>query len=214
MSAGVEVWKRAFATSSQRSQEFASGLDSSLSDRDSEPESSIVQQIFFGPSHVRRVMFAAVGKNFRISSLCVRIGQHLVRAAKSSVALIDCAQPWGEGSNSCDGEPLSDSSGDGEHCLCRLPSSLLMATGGQSGKDERRLVPFPYMLLLCDINHSMLPIFCRACDGAVLVLTANQTRREAAARAQRLLQQHGVGILGSMLYDREFPIPESIYNRL
>jgi Mrp family chromosome partitioning ATPase len=54
----------------------------------------------------------------------------------------------------------------------------------------------------------------RAADGVVLVLKANSSRREAARKAIQDLQNAGVRILGAVLNQRTFPIPQAIYEKL
>ena len=51
-------------------------------------------------------------------------------------------------------------------------------------------------------------------EGLVLVLEANLTRRVAAVRTSRRLRAAGVALLGTVLDQRSFPIPESIYRRV
>jgi capsular exopolysaccharide synthesis family protein len=51
----------------------------------------------------------------------------------------------------------------------------------------------------------------RLADGVVLVLEANSTRREAAARVTENLRAAQIKILGAVLNKRTFPIPEFIY---
>jgi Mrp family chromosome partitioning ATPase len=51
-------------------------------------------------------------------------------------------------------------------------------------------------------------------DGVVLVLEAHSTRREAARRAKENLEMADVRMLGVVLNNRTFPIPESLYRRL
>jgi capsular exopolysaccharide synthesis family protein len=51
-------------------------------------------------------------------------------------------------------------------------------------------------------------------DGLVLVLEANSTRREAAAKVAESLRAAQIKILGAVLNKRTFPIPEALYNRL
>jgi Mrp family chromosome partitioning ATPase len=48
-------------------------------------------------------------------------------------------------------------------------------------------------------------------DGVVLVLEANVTRKVAARRAKEILDAAGVNLLGVVLNNRTFPIPEAIY---
>jgi Mrp family chromosome partitioning ATPase len=54
----------------------------------------------------------------------------------------------------------------------------------------------------------------RMADGLVVVVEANQTRREPAKRAKRLLDESGIPVLGAVLNKRVFPIPENLYRRL
>jgi len=53
-----------------------------------------------------------------------------------------------------------------------------------------------------------------AADGVVMVLKANSSRRESARKTLQDLQTANVRVLGAVLNQRTFPIPEAIYNRL
>ncbi len=51
-------------------------------------------------------------------------------------------------------------------------------------------------------------------DGLIIILEANDTRREAALRAKETLHAAGVRLLGAVLNKRTFPIPEKLYRNL
>jgi len=51
-------------------------------------------------------------------------------------------------------------------------------------------------------------------DGVVLVLEANATRKDAARRVKEILDAANVRVLGVVLNNRTFPIPDAIYQRL
>ena len=51
-------------------------------------------------------------------------------------------------------------------------------------------------------------------DGVALVLKANSSRRDSTRDTIQLLQASNVRVLGAVLNQRTFPIPERIYNRL
>ena len=51
-------------------------------------------------------------------------------------------------------------------------------------------------------------------DGLVLIVEAHSTRREAARIAKETLAASKVNVLGAILNNRTFPIPESLYRRL
>jgi hypothetical protein len=52
------------------------------------------------------------------------------------------------------------------------------------------------------------------CDGLVLVLQANTTRRATAQRVKETLYSANARLLGTVLSERTFPIPRAIYRRL
>jgi capsular exopolysaccharide synthesis family protein len=51
-------------------------------------------------------------------------------------------------------------------------------------------------------------------DGVVLVLKANASRKQTAKQAVASLQEGNAKVLGAVLNQRQFPIPEAIYKRL
>ena len=51
-------------------------------------------------------------------------------------------------------------------------------------------------------------------DGLVLVLEANSTRREVAARVTENLRNAQIRILGAVLNKRTFPVPQPVYDLL
>jgi Mrp family chromosome partitioning ATPase len=51
-------------------------------------------------------------------------------------------------------------------------------------------------------------------DGIILVLSAHRTRRVVARRIKEVLEETKARVLGTVLTDRVFPIPEGIYRRL
>jgi protein-tyrosine kinase len=52
------------------------------------------------------------------------------------------------------------------------------------------------------------------CDGMVLVVEANSTRRLAAQKVKERLQAANARLLGTVLSERTFPIPDMIYKKL
>ena len=51
-------------------------------------------------------------------------------------------------------------------------------------------------------------------DAAILVIEANITRRLTARKAKESFEAAGVRLLGTVLHNRSFPIPEKLYRRL
>jgi Mrp family chromosome partitioning ATPase len=51
-------------------------------------------------------------------------------------------------------------------------------------------------------------------DAAILVVEANSTRKMAARKAKEFLERAGVQLIGTILNNRTFPIPEALYKIL
>jgi Mrp family chromosome partitioning ATPase len=54
----------------------------------------------------------------------------------------------------------------------------------------------------------------QSADGVILIVSANSTRREAARKAKECLQNAGAQLLGAVLNNRTYPIPQAVYDRL
>jgi Mrp family chromosome partitioning ATPase len=54
----------------------------------------------------------------------------------------------------------------------------------------------------------------RLSDGIVLILEANSTRRDTAMQVRIEMEQANVPVLGAVLNNRTFPIPDALYSRL
>jgi len=54
----------------------------------------------------------------------------------------------------------------------------------------------------------------RLSDGIVLILEANATRRDTAMRVRIEMEQANVPVLGAVLNNRTFPIPDAVYSKL
>jgi capsular exopolysaccharide synthesis family protein len=54
----------------------------------------------------------------------------------------------------------------------------------------------------------------RFCDGVVLVLQSDATRRDVARKTKEIFDSASIPILGAVLNRRVFPIPQKLYDRL
>jgi hypothetical protein len=64
------------------------------------------------------------------------------------------------------------------------------------------------------IGDGMAGILGAISDGLVLSIEAGSTRREVACKAKEILELANVRLLGAVLNNRPFPIPESVYRWL
>jgi Mrp family chromosome partitioning ATPase len=63
-------------------------------------------------------------------------------------------------------------------------------------------------------GHGDATVLGQLADGAILVIEANSTRKAAALQAKKMLEAMNIRILGSVLNNRTFPLPERLYHRL
>ncbi|MGA8489221.1 MAG: CpsD/CapB family tyrosine-protein kinase [Terriglobales bacterium] len=95
-------------------------------------------------------------------------------------------------------------------------SESLLTSGRMRARISELRAEFDYVLMdvapmnIC--NHSL--IFGGWMDGVVLVLKANSSRRDSTRDAMKQLQASSVRMLGAVLNQRTFPIPERIYKHL
>jgi Mrp family chromosome partitioning ATPase len=74
---------------------------------------------------------------------------------------------------------------------------------------------FKYVVIDFPLHLDGAPIVHRfAADGLVLVVEANSTRRETVRELMEELQMLRTRVLGVVLNNRTFPIPEAIYHKL
>jgi Mrp family chromosome partitioning ATPase len=57
-------------------------------------------------------------------------------------------------------------------------------------------------------------VVARGCDGVVLILKANVSRRETVRKVLQDLSAANVRVLGTVLNQRTFPLPQAIYSKL
>ena len=73
---------------------------------------------------------------------------------------------------------------------------------------------FDFSILRCGPISWRTTYIAEACDGLALVLTANKTRRLVAAQIKEQLRKAHIPLLGTILVDRRFPVPQGLYRSL
>ncbi len=73
---------------------------------------------------------------------------------------------------------------------------------------------FDFSILWCAPVSWLTASIGQACDRLVLVLTANKTRRLVAAQIKDQLSKAQVPLLGTVLAERRFPVPQGLYRSL
>jgi hypothetical protein len=107
--------------------------------------------------------------------------------------------------------------------LWRVPEFGLRERGEESGTGRYWLAclaelrnEFEYAVIHGPVAgiSSEAALLGQLADGIILVLDAHRTRRATARKIKETLEGAQSRILGTVLSDRTFPVPERIYRRL
>jgi len=179
-----------------------------------------------------QVLFCGVDEGDASGRLCVAAGEVLASEAPMPVCVVDAKvrAPSLHRFFHTGGFCTSHGAGSGRrrarqmgHNLwfLSLDSTLLngdLACSAEQLRTGLREVRKEFAYVLIDAEpvgqHADAAALGQATDGVVLVLEANATRRVAALSAKEALEAAGVRLLGTVLNDRTFPIPEKLYRRL
>jgi capsular exopolysaccharide synthesis family protein len=199
----------------------------------------LVQRLFLlpGTDVAHHVVFSGTESGDGCSWICARVAEVLASQVTKSVCIVDCSlrAPSLHDQFKVDNHyGLTEALlGDGPmrqyaQQLSR-PNLWLISSGADCDNSQELLnsdrmrmritelrAQFNYVLMdvapfnLC--NHAM--VFGGLSDGLVLVLKANSTRRDATREITQQLQAANIRMLGAVLNQRTFPIPEGIYSKL
>ena len=189
-----------------------------------------------GEGRLRSVLFSAVGADGGSAEPCAAAADALASQTTGSVCLVDgnLRSPSVHELFEVTSAPgLSDlllQTGDLPACLTRLRSNLWLLPAGSRCSDALPILVAeqvgPVLVELLDRfdyvvvdtseagAHGDATVFGPLVDGVVLVLEANTTRREVARRTAEHLQAANIRVLGAVLTNRTFPIPETLYRKL
>ena len=73
---------------------------------------------------------------------------------------------------------------------------------------------FDFCILYCAPVSWLTARIAQSCDGIVLILTANKTRRLVAAQIKEQLTKARIPLLGTVLAERRLPVPQGLYRKL
>jgi len=186
---------------------------------------ALVQQLFFRHESkpVRHVGFATVESSTGTATLCLEVAKALAEEDRYDVGLID-ACPDSVPLQTQLRIPSPNPAGAAWPIAQRLwmvpRQSWLPDACGQRITEQnlsrlRELTAeFDFSILWCAPVSWFTVSIGQTCDGLVLVLTANKTRRLVAAQIKDQLSKAQVPLLGTVLAERRFPVPQGLYRSL
>lgn len=193
----------------------------------------LVRQLFFSnvERQVRQIVFSAAEPETDVQSLCWRVGEALALETVGGIALVGeypQALQNAETSEIGTTDPLIDGGGRvrRQHAT-RVGSNLwLVPPAGNAGDQVTTARLHSYLSgMRTQFEYSIVAgppaaesnaatAMAQLADGIVLVLSAQRTRRITARKIKQRLEAAQARLLGTVLSDRVFPIPERIYRRI
>lgn len=186
------------------------------------------------PNAQRKVLFCGFEEADASGELCVRAAEVLARAVTAPVGVVDAKilSPSLHRYFSLDGPSawMDDELSSGlfrsrqvsNNLWFIAPDSLRGLGEAAPGTEQLRSSlrelgkRFEYLLIAGESigREADAAVLGPATDGVVLVLEAIKTRRMSAVRAKQALETAGVPLLGTVLNNRTFPIPDILYRKL
>ncbi len=195
----------------------------------------MVRQLYLPgwPKPAHQVVFSPVDRDTDVGGICLQVGQVLSTQVSGITCVVEATLPRLRPDRvleSC--EPvcgqtrfgaLRDSSHQLSDKLWLVPRTVFLGESENSfsaarlrGRLAELSLEFDYTVLQGPAagSGSEAALLGHLCDGVVLVLEANSTRRVAAQKARERLHSAKARLLGTVLSERTFPIPEAIYRKL
>lgn len=186
----------------------------------------LVHQVFLGDDQkqVRQVVISAIERETNVPSISGQITDVLAQETSSRIAIAGTSTtlqglPFSPDPQNQEGTvPLQRFATRLSANVWRLPSPCAAEVTNASLYSYLAQIrkQFDYSILELPVIGDSHQVHAMAefADGIILVVSAQHTRRATARKAMESLANARTRILGTVLSDRDFPIPEAIYRRL
>jgi len=189
----------------------------------------LVQRVFFssGVRPVKQVVLSAVGSNPDLTNICDQVGQALALETRGHIAIVGREQRGGEVAQS---HPLYVRNAAIKSWSTQTAVNLWRVPGFGLRECAENWGTGPYWLsCLAELRNefeyavihgpaagisSEAALLAQLADGIILVLGAHSTRKATARKVKQTLEAAQSRILGTVLSERRFPVPDRIYRRL
>jgi hypothetical protein len=188
----------------------------------------LVRRVFFASAApaVRQVVFCAAGPDTDVAHICEQVGRGLALETSADIAILGReakAVEMGAAPRCARNGTIKSWSAQASTNLWRVPEFGVRAYGEESGTGRYWLSclaelrrEFEYTVIHGPVAgiSSEAALIGQLVDGMILVLGAHSTRKATARKIKETLQTAHSRLLGTVLSDRRFPVPEGIYRRL
>jgi hypothetical protein len=190
---------------------------------------SLVRRVFFANSDrpAQQVVFSGVERNRSVADICEEVARILAQQTVGHVAVVKAGLGTAEETcirvSSLKPTSIKTRSTRIGLNLWRIPSAAPGEFNHETGAGlhwlrflEQLRNEFKFVVIDGPAagTSSEAALLGQLTDGLILVLDARSTRRATAQKAKEALDAAKCRILGTMLIERSFPIPEQIYRRL
>ena len=244
MTANAGVLRRIFTAQPAAEKEPLSPLATDLPDAAWDPDRfaedqirSLVRRVFLPgwPRSARQVVFSAADGAIDASALCVRTAEMLADDGAEKVCLVETDFDLGHleqrcGRTSNDGDVRFEATGAVRASSRQIREGLWLVAAraflGERGNihnlpllrsrlgQVRREFDYSVIHAPSMQNSESVALLAHVADGLVLSVEAHRTRRVNAIRIRDRLLAANVRLLGVVLQERTFPIPERLYRKL
>jgi hypothetical protein len=187
---------------------------------------TLVRRVFFAKETrpIKQVVFSAAEANLDVASICEQVARALAAETSSQVALV--SPPYGLE----EARHLGAHSGSVKSRARQLAPNLWRVAKDDLGdRSKESGTGLRWLSRLAELHNefeyavvhgppaaisSEAALLGQMTDGIILVLGAHSTRKATARKIKDGLQAAQSRILGTVLSERTFPMPERIYRRL
>lgn len=237
--ASIPELKTAFSAENANGNGHENAASLDLNQMAREESLKLVQRVFLLQAEGRphAVVFAGIELGDGCSQICANTAESLARNISGSVCLVDAnlrspslAQFFGVTNHHGLSDALRQQSTIRDFTQQLRPDNLWLLSCGSMATDSPSLFSserlkallaqlrkeFDYVLINVSavIFDGAASLWGPLVDGVILVVEANLTRREVARKAKESLDSANVRLLGAVLNNRTFPIPETIYRNI
>jgi hypothetical protein len=193
----------------------------------------LVRQVFFSIAQrsVRQIIFSAADPETDVRNLCWQVGEALALETQASIAVVgeypQASQAQATHTGTTEQQLVDDEGISLRQSATRAGNNLWLVPPPGNGKENTisawlhsylcgMRAGFEYSIVAGPPagESNTATAMAQLADGIVLVLSANHTRRITARKIKERLEGAQACLLGTVLSDRVFPIPEGIYRRL
>lgn len=190
----------------------------------------LVRRVFFSNTGqpVRQVVFSAAGPGIDASDICDRVGHALALETAAEIVIVSrnppgTQLPRNQAYSCSSGSSIKSRSWQIANNLWCVPECELRDLSPEPATERCWLWAlaelrndFEYVVIEGPAAgaSSESALLGQLTDGIILLLEAHVTRKATARQIKETLESMQCRILGTVLSERTFPVPEAVYRRL